>query len=111
MKPSEVVGGAIEVLKKYGWIQGSYGSVETGHCLYGALAVSCFEGITAIETFSSGKYDASPPFGKVEERVQMVCKEQYGYSFIDDVNDSLRTADEAISILEKAQIGLQEEGQ
>lgn len=38
MKKSEVVEGAAEVIRTYGWTKGSFGSDERGYCLMGAAS-------------------------------------------------------------------------
>lgn len=93
---------AAEAIKKYGWIQNDFGSTEEGFCLLGAIG------------FAAG----GPIKAHMIEALGEVIDEQYlrlgefkpselGISYTNDA--ILESADEAITLLEKAAVKFDEQ--
>lgn len=106
----QVLDGAIDAMRQRGWTQGNYEDPTGELCLRGALRVGAWGStrVNLLEGPTSATWELCRDADWV---VAGICYEQYGILDVPGVNDRrLKTADEAIAILEKARAKAGEAG-
>lgn len=98
---------AADVIRKYGWVQGSFGTTERGFCLAGSVcfAITRLEMGLGISMKEAVAISGLTPL--LEDMYPGFEREGYGVSSYND--KVFESVDEVIAVLEKAAAKLDEQ--